>query len=122
MASAFGQLHELLVVSGLAHQAGPGGLAEGEAEAQERGRAGERLVEILDGLDEMRLAEDHVQLPWLLDPHGDQLHSPLPPVSRPAPAPGDGETVPGRPRGGRDGARRPAADAPDGVRSGRLSR
>jgi hypothetical protein len=51
-----------------------GRLAEGEAELDSRDRGDERLVEVLDGLDEVRLPEDQVQLIRLLDRDQLRLH------------------------------------------------
>ena len=60
-------------VSGTAHEPRAGGLAERDPEPQPRDSAGERLVQILDRLDEVRLAEDQVQLLGLLDRDDVQL-------------------------------------------------
>lgn len=68
---AHGQLDELLVVPRPADEHRPRRLAEGEPEAEVRRAARERLVQVLHRLDEVRLAEDQVQLLRLLD--GDRL-------------------------------------------------
>ena len=70
---ANGELDELLVVARTPDKPGARRLAEGEPEAQVRGAAGESLIQVLDRLDEVRLAEDQVELLGLLDPDRDQL-------------------------------------------------
>ena len=51
---------QIVIVAIGANQAHAGRLVEGEAELHLRRRADEGLVEVLDGLDEMRLPEDQI--------------------------------------------------------------
>ena len=55
-----GQFLELGIVTGVADETLAGRLTEGKPETQVRARADKNLVEVLDGLDEMRLAQDDV--------------------------------------------------------------
>ena len=70
---AGGQLDQLRIVSRAAHQPRARGLAEGDSEPQPRHSSDERLVQILDGLDEVRLPEDQVQILWIVDADDLQL-------------------------------------------------
>jgi len=62
------------VVARPPHEPRAGRLAERDAEPEVRRTAGERAVEIGNGLDEMRLTEDHVQLGGLVDADRQQFH------------------------------------------------
>jgi hypothetical protein len=66
---AGGQLDQLVVVSGTPHEARAGGFAEREPEPQMRRGSGQGLVEVFDGLDEVRLPQDEVQVVGLVDRH-----------------------------------------------------
>src|SRR3989440_11050048 len=72
---AGGEVDELVVVAGLADQPGSGRLAEGDAEAEVGRGSHQRLVEILDRLDEVGLPEDEVEVLGLFDPNRRELHA-----------------------------------------------
>jgi hypothetical protein len=70
------------VGAGPADQAFAGRLAEGQPELDARHGGDQRLVDVLDRLDEVRLAQDEVGVVGLLDLHGLELHvAPLIPGS-----------------------------------------
>ena len=64
-----GQLDQFVVVSGTSHQARARGLTEGETEPEMRRGSDQDLVKVLDGLDEVRLPQDEVQVVRLVDRH-----------------------------------------------------
>ncbi len=66
---AGGQLDELGVVAGAAHEPRTRRLAERDAEPQRRADPHQRLVEVLDGLDEVRLPDEDVDALGQLDGH-----------------------------------------------------
>jgi hypothetical protein len=68
------KLYQLLVIPCPANQAGSGRFAERHPELQVWTRSGERLVDVLDRLDEMGLAQDHVEVVGLVDRDGVQFH------------------------------------------------
>ena len=68
---------EFRVVAGPAHQGGPARLAERDAEFHLGHRLHDRLVQVFDRLDEVRLAEDEVDVGRLVDRDGGQFHGNL---------------------------------------------
>jgi hypothetical protein len=52
----------------------PRGFAEGQAKLDARNARHQRFVEVLDGLDEVRLTEDEVGRFRLVDRYRDELH------------------------------------------------
>jgi hypothetical protein len=65
-----GVLEQLRVVPGAPHEPCPGGLAEGQPEPDVRVRADQRLVQVLDGLDEVRLPDQDGGVLGLADSDG----------------------------------------------------
>ena len=65
----FREVNEAVAVSGEAHERGPRGFAEGEAEFHGRIGGDDRFMDILHGLDEMGLTEDEIHLGGLVDGH-----------------------------------------------------
>jgi len=51
-----------------------GRLAKRQPELDPRHRRDQRLMDILDGLDEMALAEDEIRRPWFFDLDGNKFH------------------------------------------------
>jgi hypothetical protein len=72
------QLDESLVVPGATDQGGAARLAERDAEFHLRHRLHDGLVQILDRLDEVRLAEDEVDVGGLVDRNGREFHGVFP--------------------------------------------
>ena len=68
------QFDHRLIRARPADQALARGFAEGEPELDAGHRTDQSLVDVFDGLDEMGLPEDEVDLLGLLDPHRDELH------------------------------------------------
>ena len=79
-----GEIDEPIVVPGPSHQSRPRRLAKRDAEPERRGRARERLVKVLHGLDEMGLPEDQVQPIRVFDRDRRELHR----ASSTCPSPG----------------------------------
>src|SRR5579862_15043 len=73
--------NELGVVSATADEPWARGLAERDAEAKVRRAGCQRFMQIVDRLDEVRLAEDEVQLVGFLDRNNLDIHDspPVPP-------------------------------------------
>src|SRR6266508_2668842 len=59
-------------------QPGPGRLAEGHPEPQHGRRLRQCLVQVFHRLDEVGLAEDQVDVLWLVDRHDVQIHGSVP--------------------------------------------
>ena len=70
---------QLLVVAGAADEPDSGRLAEADPEAQRRRTADQRLVNVLDRLDEVRLRKDQVRVVRHLEPDGRDVHAAIVP-------------------------------------------
>ena len=77
-AASTAELLERRIRAGVSNQAWPRRLAEGQPELDSRNRLHQSLVNILDRLDEVRLADDHVGVRWFRDFDNTQLHSACP--------------------------------------------
>src|SRR5579862_3405105 len=71
---------KLAVVAATANESWTRGFAKRDAEAKLGRTGGEGFVQIIDGLDEVRLAEDDVHVIWLLDRNDLDVHD-FPPTS-----------------------------------------
>lgn len=69
------QVLQLPVRTRPAHQAFSRCLAEGQAELDAWNARHQRLMNVLDTLDEMGLSQDEVDCFWLVDSHSDELHT-----------------------------------------------
>ena len=75
---ALGQLDHRAIRAAPAHQHGAGGFTERDAELDPRDRLNQRLVNILNSLDEVALAEDEVDVVGLFNGDGFEFHFTLP--------------------------------------------
>lgn len=71
------EFDEPLIVAGRAYQRRPGRLAERDTKLHARHGLHDGLVEVFDGFDEVRLAEDEIHVGGFFDADGFEVHARL---------------------------------------------